>query len=559
MLQFERTKLKPEQIGRIEAFKTIAGARTFLPNRPQYEFARAVGNQPKTGKRIFLVTSGNGTGKTTAAWNILANIIYPGINIWRNITDVQTNETISGFFDFPLFTDFPKHWPPNIWYVSNKDSLASIHVEMPNWMPNNGFVEHFTEGKDGKSYVSRVKFKGTRWNLFYKTVDQDPKTFESANISIVVFDEPPPKELFHAAVSRLRSGGIIIIAATPLWDAAWFIDDIVEKVHTDPDKWHQRVSVWENCIEKAGHWHLGTFGKHPKGNLYQEDIEFMIRNWDEEQLPARVDGKFMQLSGLIIRNYDPQKVFVPVKRLPNRPIIYNYRFVVDPHDRRPPAAAWFRLSPYGRIEVVREWPSREDVIYKGKYYIEIRDAGNHTILDFVKNWMEIEQDYKIPKTRIDDFMDPNFGKKIVRQTGKRVWQDYYEASVKVGHREYAFNLNANDNIEDGHAALRRFLKPTLNGDQLFVIDHRCHNIDRAFRRYAWKKETSKHEEEMGLGSRVQEKYKDFIDVCRYCLIVPWDYRPLDVFHGSVEDDYGYAESENWRRVVNMVRKPDDVV
>lgn len=548
MIDYENSGLDEQQIERWKALGGIFGAKTFLPNRPQYEFIKAVGQYNTLKKKIFLLRSGNGVGKTTVVWNVLANIIYGQkyVSVYRDIKDVQTGEVIDGFFNHSLYNYVPRSWPRVIWYVSNKDSLEGINNEMYNWMPKDrGNGEMIKESKEGKTFVSKLHFVSMGWKLYYKTIDQDPRTFESANVSIIVFDEPPPKRLFHASVSRLRRGGIILMPATPLWDAGWFMDTIIEKVGKEQDKWDQQVSVWENCIEKAGEWDLGELGIHPKGNLYKKDIDFQIANYDEDEREARVYGKMMNLSGLIIKNYVKENVFVPVEYIKTHPKRYCYRFVIDPHDRRPPFACWMRLDPGGDIEIIREWPSLRDPQFHGKYFHDIKDAGILTIDDFVKIFSEIESELKIPKDRIDDVIDPNFGLKRNSKTGKRVFEDFQEASRRIkGFREYAFYTHASDNLVDGHSAIRQILKPTNSGHQQFRISNECHNIDRAFRRYAWKKEPPKTEDTHGIGEKIQEKYKDPIDVIRYCLIVPWDYKPLDIFKGESGADYGFDRFED---------------
>lgn len=522
------------------------GAKTFIPNRAQFDFARAVGELVPKGKRIFLVTSANGVGKTTIAWNILLNIIYENYNIYRKITDLQTGEQFSGFFDFPLYNRFPKTWPKQVWYVSNADSLRFIHEELKNWAPPHSYIEgEWTESKDGKTYVSRIHFPVTGWTIYYKTVEQDPQTFESANISIIVFDEPPPRQLYKAAIYRTRKGGFIMIPATPLFHAAWFVDDIVERIPEEGEssfKWHQTVDVWSNCIETAGEWHLGIFGRQKKGNLSKSQIDFQISETDPDEVEARVYGKFQHLVGLIFKGYDRNKIVRPAqsREFPNN---YMYRFVLDPHDRKPPAASWYCLDQYGRIEKIREFPSVHDKIYHGQRYVDIKDSGPYTIKDFVRMFFEIEQELQIPPDRIQDIIDPNFGVKIQRNTGRKVYEEYEIAMKEIAkerksRRRYSFVLNVIDDLYIGHKKLKELIKPNADGEVRYTIDPSCVNTDLAYRRYKYKDQTDKQVEEMGLSDRVEEKWKDFIDNDRYMAVLPWKYRAHPIFLGKGRSDYG---------------------
>jgi len=506
----------------------------FLPNRPQADFIRAVGTQvPDT--RIFLMTSGNGTGKTTATINMIANIVYGPVNIFNDIRDVQTGEVFSGFFDYPLYKNFPRDWPHNIWYVSNKDSLKEIWKEFLNWIPARSM--HYS--KDGKTYISEVFFKGTDWRLSFKTVDQDIKTFETANVSIVIFDEPPPQAMFRAAISRLRKGGIIIIPATPLFSASWFVDDIIDRMSEDKDKYHQTVSVWENCIETSGQWDLGRFGVHPKGCLHKSDISFMVKNFDPDEREARENGKFQYLSGLVYKTYSTKKHFVKLIH-PRDTRQYVYQFVLDPHDRRPPAAIWIRIDRWNRKRVIREWPSIHDSAYQGRLFKDIKSSDPYVLEDFVRFWIEIEEALKIPKDRVQAIIDPNYGKKPNSVSGLMLYEEY-EKEFRRQKRPRSFIVDAIDDRNTGHAVVKEWLKPTKDGDFPLLIDHICYNVDWGMRNYSYEPEpTGKLAEKKDLAINVREIGKDFPDLVRYACVVECRWRPLPPLPGERRGDYGYG-------------------
>ncbi len=511
------------------------GSMGIAPNRPQFDMIKAVGTLPLKDKFIFLVTSANGVGKTTSVWNMLLQIFYQNNNLYRNIVDLDTGEKISGFFDFPIYNNFPREWPKNVWYVSNTDAINFIHEEMKLWAPKNEYQE-YTEEKKGKQYISRVNFHRVGWNVWYKTVDQEAKVFETANISIVIFDEIPPEELYDAAIYRTRKGGFVIIIATPLKGSAWFWDRIIDHVEEDGDKWDQTVNIWQNCIERAGSWDLGKYGIQKKGNITEKKIKFIIKNTNPDHVEARIHGRASHLSGIVFKSYDRDIHRKPVE-IPEHAPIFMYRMVLDPHDRRPPAVAWFRMDAFGRIQMIREWPSVNDTEYHGQLFIEIKDSGKYTIKDFCRSFIEIEKELKIPANRIQRIIDPNFGKKKQANTGLLVWQDYTMESRKLG-RPFHFILNAHDDIASGHAAIKNLLKIDSVGECMFSIGMDCLNTDLAFRRYAWKDWKGKDKDEKALSERIQEKYKDFMDLVRYSAVIPWKYVDLETLHPMVKDsDY----------------------
>lgn len=547
MIDYTAARMGPGGVSLWRQYNSVCPAKCYIPTRPQFDLIKAVGTLPfvsddhPEGVRVFLIRSGNGAGKSTGVHNIILNLAYPGLNIYDDVMDVQTGEKWPGFFNWPFYMHYPSRWPKKLWYVSNKDAIHELHEKFRSWAPLSDIYEDvITEEKSGKTYVANVRFKSCNWQMAYKTVDQDPKVFESADIGLVVFDEPPPRRLFKAAFSRLRSGGIIIIVATPLEEGAWFVDEILDRIREDNDKWDQKVSVWTNCIERAGEWDLGRYGIQKKGNLDEINLKAQIKNYDVDERPARVDGEFLFLSGLVFKSYNqgkvsPRKGFDIISK---NPYNYLYRFVMDPHDRKPPAASWYKLDQWGRVEKIREWPSVADPQFNGNLFINIKDSGEYTIEDFVRFWLEIELELGIPHWRINDFIDPNFGMKRDSNTGKRIFQLYMDASRKVGRqlgtmRRYAFMTDINDSIADGHRVIKEMLKPFTSGDMPYRIHPSCVNTDLAYRRYSYKRQTSKKEEEDGQPEatakgdnieNIEQKYKDFIDLDRYCFIVPWSYK-----------------------------------
>jgi len=517
--------------------------RFFLPNRAQADMIEAVGKGPPD-KRIYLVTSGNGSGKTTCVINILANIIMGQVNRFQYAMDVEKRTVFHGFFNHALYNNFPIHWPRRVWYVSNKDSLQGIWEEFQKWIPR----KYYIPSKGGKTYVSNVYFPGYKWLISFKTVDQDPETFESANISVVVFDEPPPLKLYRASIARLRTGGIVIIPATPLFSAAWFVDEIIDKTVDDGDKYHQTVRIWDNCIETAGLWYLGKkLGYHPKGCLHKIDVDFMVRNWDPDEREARENGKFMHMVGLVYKTYrnmrtrsKPYSHLVRIKQ-PAHPQTYVYQFIVDPHDRRPASAIWIRVDQYGRRRVIREWPSVEDDLYQHRMFHKINSADPYIIKDFVKKFIEIEEELGIPNDRIQSIMDPNFGRKRSEITG-RLCHEEYEIEFDKQKRPRGFITTANDDLYYGHKAVKALLKPTPNGDLYLLIDESCKNTDLNFRRYAYLEFTGKSAEGKDISIKVKDQFKHYVDLVRYGVVVPIEWWPIEQPTARMREDYEYGDT-----------------
>lgn len=526
--------------GKYEIFRRMQQHpwKFFLPNRAQADLYRAVGMLTPE-KRIFLLTSGNGAGKSSGVINLIANLVFPDTNIFDDITDVQTGEHFTGFFDYPFFQNYPEGWPKKIWYVSNKDSLKSIYDEFCQWIPEN-LWDGKKEGKQSIP-VSTIEFKHSDWKIQFMTTDQEPDTFESANVGIMIFDEPPPRDIYVASISRLRKGGIILIPATPLTKAAYFLDDIIDRIGIDPDKWWQTVDVWKNCIERAGEWDLGIYGIHPKGALHEKDILFTLRNFDVDELEAREKGVFAHLSGLVYKGYNPQKVLVK-REFTKLASWYMYRFVVDPHDRRPPIACWYKIDNFGSKHIIREWPSIHDSCYGGKKFHEIRSAHPYMIKDFVKWWIEIEKELQINHDRLFSIMDPNYGRKPDIATGQTLAEKFEEEFSKQGFPR-KFNVSVNDDLSSGHAAVKDLIRPGVDGWPQLTVDPDCVNIDYGFRHYMYDDWEGKTAEKRIHNEKVLEHGKDAMDLVRYEAMMPWSWTEWEPIREAPEDDYDYSQAK----------------
>lgn len=300
----------------------------FEPNGAIESFIKLVGSD---NVFICLLSAANGVGKTAAGVNILSHIIYgPSGNPY--------------FDDLPLFKKFP--------YPSKRGRIVSDHTtvesvidpELKKWFPRGRYITK----KKGRNYDYYWR-TDTGFEFELMTYDQDLGEFESATLGWAWFDEPPPLAIYKATVARMRRGGIIFITATPLMGSAWMYDHILayksEENEEDRGDTRQRAyieaDIEENCKEHG-----------IRGLLNHSDIQKMIKEYDEEDLQARVKGKFHHLIGLVFKNFN-RKVHVikpfTIKR--KDWLVYE---ALDPHPRNPDAVMWVAVNKNGTKIVVDE-------------------------------------------------------------------------------------------------------------------------------------------------------------------------------------------------------------
>lgn len=261
----------------------------------------------------------NGVGKTTVLANVVAHLCFPVDN---------------KFFQQKLFTDYP--YPlKNIRIISNPNTLNETLIPaLKFWLPDG----RYTTEKKGKHYDYIWK-TDTGWQITILTYDQPVEAFESANVSIILFDEPPPEHIYKANVSRLRRGGQIGILATPLKGSAWMYDAIVTS--DDPNVAYVEAEVEDACIEHGC-----------RGFLEHKDILKMISQYSAEDMQARIFGRFQHLVGLVFKEFK-REIHV-IKSFKINPRDYLVVQSIDTHPRNEDAVVWVAIDRKGRHFVIDE-------------------------------------------------------------------------------------------------------------------------------------------------------------------------------------------------------------
>lgn len=515
------------------SYEETAHCKIFLPNRAQFDLIKAVGTTQETGRHIFYDSSANGQGKTAGIINLISNIVYPyPLNIYKNVMDVDTGEKIAGFYDFPLFRQWPTQWPKVFWYVAEADLIEKVTMpEFRKWMPPGTYIEY----KEGKRYTSRVEFPETGWTGHFITREQAPLVFEAGNVGLWLGDEMPQEWQYDSAHMRIRMGGLIIVTATPIVGSAFLFEKIADKADAgDTDKFYQTTDIWNNSLSKGGKWDLGRFGVQNKGNLADIDIQRMIANCDPDEAPARLYGKGIHLSGRIFTDFTKDDHVVPTRLL--HPVEYIW-FLIDPHRAKPPFCQWWAISHMGRYVNLREkrfdktgssrdtrriWlPYMRCVLEFPQYE---RDRGYETIKgtdliisDFADLIFEIEDNWDFTRRIKRRLMDPKFGEEKI-PTGKE------GAGLKTIKMAYANNgiscaYPPVHEISYRHSIIHECLKCGEGFQPILTWEEHCINSIRAMSQYAWvqPRKLADHQERASETRKPTEKFKHPPDLTGYLI------------------------------------------
>lgn len=439
----------------------------FEPNGPQEKFIQLIG----PGRiMVGILSAANGIGKTTLVANILANLFFG---------------SQSKFFDHPIFHHWP--YPKRVRYITDPklvEEIGPFHGEIEKWWPRG----RYQALKCGKTFYSQYKANG--WILDVMTNDQDVRQFEGGTFGLIIFDEPPRRGIWHACVSRLRLGGMLLPFMTPLTEAAWFFDEVVPR-HADSVVY---ASIEENCKQHG-----------IRGQLEHDRIEAMIREMDADEVEARAYGKAMYLKGLIYKTFE-HRVHVlrePVK-VPAGATVWQS---VDPATSKPFAGVWAMPDSDGTLYIVDEYP-REDFLKAG-------DNG-FSNEDYTRVFKDIETGWKVDGHRI---MDRHFADVRAASNKKTLREEFSDIGM-----DYEASYACSEEVQTGILKVREYLnydtsKPisALNRPKLY-INPNCTNTIRSFQR--WARDPKTHEPN-------DDRFKDHMDCVRMlCMAEPKVEQPL---------------------------------
>lgn len=454
-----------ELISQVRELRENESIRFFKPNQAQFNYIQSVGDPLGF---IVIFSAGNGIGKTAATVALIAAIIWPEI----------APKDVFGSFIY-------QNWkfPRDFRIISTPQELGeggSIQREIAKWFPKG----QYSANKNGKNYLSRYRAKDFTVNLM--SYDMAPEAFEGSTNGLVAFNEPPPRAIFNACAARMRKGGRLILPMTPLMDAAWIMDTLVSKA--SDTKYIQLVSgdIEDNCIEHSKH-----------GILKHEDIERMIKNYDPDELEARRSGKFMHLSGTILKTFD-RNIHVAKEPIDPNQSDVTHTVVCDPAIGKPCAFLWAYVDKTKTVHIYDEYPNFE---FQGA------KDDNLTVADYA-NIIRKKNEGRIVSNYI---LDRHFGNTRRTLGGSTLKQEFDTAGIEF---QDSYSMATDVEVETGILKIKDYLKydktkpmDALNRPKL-IISPVCHNTITAMERWSRNPKTMDPKEE----------YKDFADLVRYLVM-----------------------------------------
>lgn len=271
-------------------------------------------------KRIRLVTSANGVGKTTLACQ----------EAYWTATLGSTPQRIEA--------GYPKLPVPNKGAIvlDAPDKVERWLEEFRKWFDCSDwqFIKH------GKPYVTEIQLpNGSNFVFLFHL--QEPLAFESFEADYAEFDEPPPRHAFVGIQRSLRRSSYSwsLIVGTPLAQA-WMKKDLY-----DPAMKGERDDIE---VFKAGIL-------VNKANLGKDYIDNFSKDLTEAEKRVRLHGDFAHLDGLALAEY-----WKPEHHLVERfdwPRAWATVCAIDFHPSKPCTAVLLGCNPLDEFYVVKTFKS----------------------------------------------------------------------------------------------------------------------------------------------------------------------------------------------------------
>lgn len=300
------------------------------------------------------------------------------------------------------------------------------------------------------------------------THEQSTESFEGWKGDVVWFDEPPPRDKYVATIRGLVDySGRHWLTLTPLTQP-WIYDDI----YTRADG--KRITVVTVDIRDNKH-------------LTERAIHEFESQLTEEEKEARMHGRFMHLTGLVYKEFNPEiHICEPPKVSPS----WSRYFAIDPHERKATACVWLAVDP------------RDNIYIYDELYLKDMD------IEQICHAIHAQEGELVPQVRL---IDPHADKDNAIAGGFNVRTELMKYGV--------YCQRGNSDPALGKARIRQALTPRYNN--LFKtempqmrVSRTCRNVIYEFQHYLWD-DYKRNKEEYGLKETVKKKNDDFMDALRY--------------------------------------------
>lgn len=411
----------------------------YKPHPKQVEFHSA-----PQGRRLFL--GGNRSGKTVggaveAVWWLTRRHPY------RKTPDRPVHGRV-------ISVDF----------INGVEKI--VRPEIARWIPNS----ELKGGSWSTAYdrTLRVLTLENHSTLEFMSYDQDLEKFAGTSRDFIWFDEEPPHDIYVENLLRLLDvNGSLWITMTPVEGMTWIYDDLYIAARTDPNISVVEVDMAENTYLNPG------------------EIEMFMSSLTADERTARMHGRFVQLGGLIYKNFSPKNIIDPMT--PDKKWLWVAG--MDHGLNNPTCWLWAAVGPDGQVIIHNEH-------YEAGQLVNYHAARVH----------QVNSDHQ----RIPDYYvgDPSI-RNTDPITGTSVLLEYMDCGIPI--------VLGNNDVAAGLNKVSHYLEGTQGVPRLYITRN-CVNLLNEIQRYRWSTwATKKHNFEKNKKEEPHKKDDHAVDTLRYII------------------------------------------
>lgn len=316
----------------------------------------------------------------------------------------------------------------------------------------------------------------------FMSYDQDVDKFAGTSRHFVHFDEEPPQDIYLECVTRLiDTKGSWWMTLTPVMGMEWMFDDVYLPGMNDPES---NISVIEVDMTENPY-------------LDPQEIQEYLKLVPEEDVDARLHGKFVRRGGIIYKPFNVKThVIPPLEMVPDYWELYAS---LDHGFNNPTAWLWHGVDGDGNVITFAEHYESEMIVEDHAAQVKLingsigRDPGLY-------------------------IADP--------ATAQR--QAVTGSSIQSEYGLHGINLSlASNEVLNGINKVNTYLKYNDKIPPRWHITANCPNLIREIQKYRWKTWSNKKSERQNNKFDVPHKKDDHAcDSARYFFTIMPDLTPI---------------------------------
>lgn len=313
-----------------------------------------------------------------------------------------------------------------------------LRPQFGQWLP----LSELKGGSWDKAYSKELKTltleNGS--TIEFMSYDQDLDKFAGTSRDYIHFDEECPQDIFVECKMRLiDTGGRWWVTMTPVEGMTWIYDDLYLPGVTGSDP----------------NIHVTVVDMEDNPHLNQAEIDMQLAGLSKDERKARKEGKFVQIGGLVYKQFDPDvhcvDSFIP-------PLDWEWYASVDHGFNNPTAWLWHAVSPEGNVVTFSEHFEAERTIQYHAGIIHSRNASFGRSPDMYVG-------------------DPAMSQRNA-VTGTDIFGEYAQYEIPI--------VPGNNDVQSGVSRVQRYLEYHEGRKPSWVITRNCHNLIREMQRLRWK-------------------------------------------------------------------------